>query len=67
MERVGLGQVELRGLKPRANPITCVRAFRARARGEIDFRRLAELLGFGETSSTAVSYMGRALRTPAAG
>ncbi len=62
LARVGLEQRGIRGLGPRADPITCLRAFRARARGELDFRRLGELLRFGESGGTPASYMGWAVK-----
>ncbi len=62
MARVGLSQREIRGLGPRANPIACLRAFRARARGEIDYRQLGERLRFGESRGTPASYMGWAVK-----
>lgn len=55
MARVGLVQREIRGMQPGAGPLATVRAFRARARGEIGFRRLGELLRFGESDRTSTS------------
>jgi len=62
MARVGLAQREIRGIGPRANPIACLRAFRARVRGEIDFRQLGQRLRFAESDGTAASYMGWAAK-----
>lgn len=62
LARVGLAQRGIRGIGPRASFITCLRAFRARVRGEIDFRRLGELLRFGESRGTPASYMGWAVK-----
>jgi 2-polyprenyl-6-hydroxyphenyl methylase/3-demethylubiquinone-9 3-methyltransferase len=63
MDQVGLRLRDLRGMQPRAAPFTCLRAFRRRARGEIDFRGLGKALRFGETRSTSVSYMGWATKS----
>jgi 2-polyprenyl-6-hydroxyphenyl methylase/3-demethylubiquinone-9 3-methyltransferase len=62
MARVGLVHRGLRGIGPRAAPITCLRAFRARARGEIGFPELGERLRFGESRRTPASYMGWAVK-----
>ena len=62
MARVGLAQREIRGIGPAAGPLACLRAFRARVRGEIDFRQLGERLRFGESRGTAASYMGWAVK-----
>ena len=62
MSRVGLQQREIRGILPAAGLLASLRAFRARARGEIDFRQLGERLRFSESRHTEASYMGWAQR-----
>lgn len=62
LRRVGLVQREIRGLMPAAGPLACLRAYRARARGEIDFRQLGERLRMGESRNTPASYMGWAVK-----
>lgn len=62
MDRAGITLREVRGMQPRADPLTCLRAFRRRARGEIGFRELGAVLRFGETRRTSVSYMGWATK-----
>jgi 2-polyprenyl-6-hydroxyphenyl methylase/3-demethylubiquinone-9 3-methyltransferase len=62
LSRVGLVQHGIRGMMPAAGPLACLRAYRARARGEIDFRQLGEWLRFGESRHTDASYMGWAVK-----
>jgi 2-polyprenyl-6-hydroxyphenyl methylase/3-demethylubiquinone-9 3-methyltransferase len=62
LSRVGLVQRGIRGMMPAAGLLACLRAYRAQARGEIDFRQLGERLRFGESRHTEVSYMGWAVK-----
>ncbi len=56
----GLDNHEMRGISTRASPISTLRNFRRRARGEITFRELGRRLEFDESGDLRVSYMGYA-------
>ncbi|MBV9281580.1 MAG: 3-demethylubiquinone-9 3-O-methyltransferase [Chloroflexi bacterium] len=63
MERHGLEEQDLMGMRPAANPVTLLRLLRKRKRGRITFTQLAEHARFKESKDRSASYMGYALRT----
>jgi len=60
LEQQGLRPGRVRGLKPRANPITILRALRARKLGRLSYREAAERIDLGESPDTSVLYLGYA-------
>ena len=60
LEQQGLRPGRVRGLKPRANPLTILRALRARKVGRLSYREAAEQIDLGESTDTSVLYMGYA-------
>ena len=60
LEQQGLRPGRVRGLKPRANPVTIVRALRARKLGRLSYREAAERIDLGESTDTSVLYLGYA-------
>ena len=64
LEQQGLRAAPVRGLKPRANPVTILRALRARKAGRLSYRDAAERIDLGESTDTSVLYLGYA-RKPA--
>jgi 2-polyprenyl-6-hydroxyphenyl methylase/3-demethylubiquinone-9 3-methyltransferase len=73
LEQQGLRPARVRGLKPRANPVSILRALRARKLGRLSYREAAERIDLGESTDTSVLYLGyaekpeRADRPPAIG
>jgi len=59
--RLRLG--EITGLGPRANKLRILRGFLRARRGEITFGRLSHLMDVGQVKSTAISYMGFAVKS----
>ena len=62
MARRGLRVQQIVGLGPRAAPWTAVAAFVQVRRGRMTYRRASERLNMGRFRSTAIQYMGYALR-----
>src|SRR5712692_9720409 len=60
LEQQGLRPGRVRGLKPRANPVTILRALRARKLGRLSYREAAERIDLGESPDTSVLYLGYA-------
>lgn len=58
----GLAPGGLAGLAPRANPLSALSALRAARRGSISYGELGRRLDFGQVRTTALSYMGYAVR-----
>ena len=65
MARHGLASGGTRGLRPRGGPIGLLRALRRRKRGLISGADLNRRLAFRPTRTTAISYMGWAVRVMA--
>ena len=62
LRRHGLTPGEVTGLGPRANPVSVLRSY-ARARlGQISYGELSRRLDVGQVASTALSYMGFAVK-----
>jgi len=64
LRRHGLAPGEITGLAPRANPLAVLRAFGSARQGRISYGELSRRLDVGPVTSTAVSYMGMAAKTP---
>ena len=62
LQRNGLEPGRLAGLAPRANPLAALSALRASRRGRISYGELGRRLDFGQVRSTALSYMGYAIK-----
>lgn len=62
LERHGLALSEITGLGARANPVTVLRSFVSARRGRISYGELSRRLDVGRVSSTALSYMGFAVK-----
>jgi 2-polyprenyl-6-hydroxyphenyl methylase / 3-demethylubiquinone-9 3-methyltransferase len=60
LEERGLRPGGIRGLKPRANPVTILRALRARKRGRLSYREAVERINLEESADTSVLYLGYA-------
>jgi 2-polyprenyl-6-hydroxyphenyl methylase/3-demethylubiquinone-9 3-methyltransferase len=58
LERNGLQNRGLTGLKPATNPLQIFRLLRARKRGEITYAEAARRLDLRETSDTSIVFMG---------
>ncbi|MGH3297694.1 MAG: bifunctional 2-polyprenyl-6-hydroxyphenol methylase/3-demethylubiquinol 3-O-methyltransferase UbiG [Trebonia sp.] len=65
LERHGLVPGEVTGLGARANPLAVLRGFISARRGRITYGELSRRLDAGQVNSTAVSYMGFAIKPPA--
>jgi 2-polyprenyl-6-hydroxyphenyl methylase / 3-demethylubiquinone-9 3-methyltransferase len=63
LERHGLARGEITGLGARANPFAVLRGYASARRGRITYGELSRRLNVGRVSSTAVSYMGFAVKT----
>ena len=63
LERHGLAPGEMTGLGPRATPLAVLRSFIGARRGRINYGQLSRRLDVGQVSSTAISYMGFAIKT----
>lgn len=66
LERHGLAASEVTGLGARANPLTVLRGLAAARLGRITYGEFSRRLDVGQVASTAVSYMGFAVRAGAA-
>jgi len=64
LERHGLAPGETTGLGARAKPLAVLRSLASARLGRITYGELSRRLDVGQVSSTAVSYMGFATRTP---
>jgi 2-polyprenyl-6-hydroxyphenyl methylase/3-demethylubiquinone-9 3-methyltransferase len=64
LERHGLAPGETTGLGARAKPLAAVRSLASARLGRITYGELSRRLDVGQVSSTAVSYMGFATKTP---
>ena len=62
LQRSGLENRELVGIRPAGNPVAMVRSLRGRARGEIPFDELARRLSMTESRDKSISYMGYAIK-----
>ncbi|WP_336713898.1 bifunctional 2-polyprenyl-6-hydroxyphenol methylase/3-demethylubiquinol 3-O-methyltransferase UbiG [Arthrobacter sp. USHLN218] len=62
LQRSGLQPGGLAGLAPRANPLAALSALRSARRGAISYGELGRRLDFGQVRTTALSYMGYAVR-----
>jgi 2-polyprenyl-6-hydroxyphenyl methylase / 3-demethylubiquinone-9 3-methyltransferase len=60
LEQQGLRPAPVRGLKPRASPVTILRALRGRHLGRLSYREAAEQMDLGESTDTSVLYLGYA-------
>jgi 2-polyprenyl-6-hydroxyphenyl methylase / 3-demethylubiquinone-9 3-methyltransferase len=60
--RHGLTPGEITGLAPRANPLAVLRAYGSARRGRISYGELSRRLDVGQVTSTALSYMGFAVK-----
>jgi 2-polyprenyl-6-hydroxyphenyl methylase/3-demethylubiquinone-9 3-methyltransferase len=65
LRRYGLGLGEIVGLGPRAKPGAVLRSFVNARRGRITYGELSRQMDVGQVRSTAVSYMGFAVKTDA--
>ena len=63
LEQQGLRPGRVRGLKPRASPVTILRALRGRQSGRLTYREVAELMDFGESTDTSLLYLGYARKS----
>lgn len=63
LERHGLAPAEMTGLGTRAKPLAVLRGLASARRGRITYGELSRRLNVGRVSSTAVSYMGFAVKT----
>jgi 2-polyprenyl-6-hydroxyphenyl methylase/3-demethylubiquinone-9 3-methyltransferase len=59
----GLRVEEITGLGPRAPRVSVLRNFIRARRGRISFGQLSRLMDVGQVKSTAVSYLGYAVKT----
>jgi 2-polyprenyl-6-hydroxyphenyl methylase/3-demethylubiquinone-9 3-methyltransferase len=64
LRRHGLAPGEITGLGPRARPLTMLRSYANARLGRITYGELSRRLDAGQVTSTAMSYMGFAARTP---
>jgi len=64
LERHGLAPGETTGLGARAKPFAALRSLASARLGRITYGELSRRLDVGQVSSTAVSYMGFATKTP---
>ena len=64
LERHGLAPGEMTGLGARARPLALLRGYASARLGRITYGELSRRLDVGQVSSTAVSYMGFATKTP---
>lgn len=62
LRRHGLAPGEITGLAPRASPLAVLRAYRGARRGRISYDELSRRLDVGQVTSTALSYMGFAVK-----
>jgi 2-polyprenyl-6-hydroxyphenyl methylase/3-demethylubiquinone-9 3-methyltransferase len=62
LRRHGLAPGEITGLAPRASPLAVLRAFASARRGGISYGELSRRLDVGPVSSTALSYLGFAVK-----
>ena len=67
LEQQGLRPGPVRGLKPRANPVTILRALRARKLGRLTYREAAERIDLGESPDPSVLYLGYAQKAASSG
>lgn len=63
LRRHGLVPGEITGLASRASPLAVLRAYGSARRGRISYGELSRRLDVGQVTSTALSYMGFAVRT----
>lgn len=63
LDRNGLQNQGLTGLKPAVNPLQTFRLLRARKRGEITYLEVSRRLGLRETSDKSIVFMGWARKT----
>ena len=63
LRRHGLAPGEITGLAPRAHPLALLRAYGSARRGRISYGELSRRLNVGPVTSTALSYMGFAVKT----
>jgi 2-polyprenyl-6-hydroxyphenyl methylase/3-demethylubiquinone-9 3-methyltransferase len=64
LRRHGLAPGEVTGLGPRAHPLTVLRSYASARLGRITYGELSRRLDAGRVTSTAMSYMGFATKTP---
>jgi 2-polyprenyl-6-hydroxyphenyl methylase/3-demethylubiquinone-9 3-methyltransferase len=64
LRRHGLAPGEITGLGPRARPLTVLRSYAGARLGWITYGELSRRLDAGQVTSTAMSYMGFAAKTP---
>jgi 2-polyprenyl-6-hydroxyphenyl methylase/3-demethylubiquinone-9 3-methyltransferase len=64
LRRHGLAPGAVTGLAPRANPLAVLRAYASARRGRISYGELSRRLDVGQVTSTALSYLGFAVKTP---
>jgi 2-polyprenyl-6-hydroxyphenyl methylase/3-demethylubiquinone-9 3-methyltransferase len=62
LRRHGLAPGEITGLAPRANPLAVLRAYASTRRGRISYGELSRRLDVGPVTSTALSYLGFAVK-----
>jgi 2-polyprenyl-6-hydroxyphenyl methylase / 3-demethylubiquinone-9 3-methyltransferase len=60
LEQHGLQPARIQGLKPRVNPVTILRALRARKLGRLSYREAVEKIELKESADTSVLYLGYA-------
>jgi 2-polyprenyl-6-hydroxyphenyl methylase / 3-demethylubiquinone-9 3-methyltransferase len=63
LRRHGLSPGEITGLGPRANPLAMLRAYAGARLGRISYGELSRRLDVGPVTSTALSYLGFAVKT----
>jgi len=63
MEHYGLASREVTGLGPRAKPLAVLRSYASARFGRITYGELSRRLDMGQVTSTAVSYMGFAVKS----
>ena len=64
LERHGLAPTETTGLGARATPLAVLRSLASARLGRITYGELSRRLDVGQVTSTAVSYMGYAIKAP---
>lgn len=64
LRRHGLAPGEVTGLGPRAHPLAVLRGYASARLGRITYGELSRRLDVGQVSSTAMSYMGFAVKAP---
>jgi hypothetical protein len=55
-------KTEFKGMSPNINPLKMIQLLRKRAKGQITYEQLSELLKLKESNDTTVEYMGYGIK-----